>query len=39
MKTTLINVAGTSDAMSAFSGLDAISIDSAPDSEFHFADI
>lgn len=39
MKTTLINVAGTSDAMSALSGLDGMSMDSGPDSEFHFGDM
>lgn len=39
IKTTLINVAGTSDAMSALSGLDGMSMDSGPDSEFHFGDM
>jgi len=39
MKTTLINVASGSDAMSAISGIDGMSMDSGPDSEFHFGDM
>lgn len=39
MKTTLINVASGSDAMSAISGLDGMSMDSGPDSEFNFGDM
>ena len=39
MKTTLINVASGSDAMSALSGLDGMSMDSGPDTEFNFGDM
>lgn len=39
MKTTLINVASGSDAMSAISGLDGMSMDSGPDTEFNFGDM
>lgn len=39
MKTTLINVSSGSDAMSALSGLDGMSMDSGPDSEFNFGEM
>ena len=39
MKSTLINVASGSDTMSMVSGLDGISMDSGPDTEFNFGDM
>ena len=39
VKSTIINVASGSDAMSSISGFDGMSMESGPDSEFNFGDM